>query len=182
LERAIVGKGGGGNDEVEKETERSETDDDAGDNLVDEDEAVGNSITEEGGLKCEEWTFHEGVDVPDNHSVHVVLSMPSAVDNESTHLSLSVAIKSLLAQHGNNRGERCSQTRIKDGLDVDDSRIGVTPWGGGGIDVGVTWSPPKRGSGDNPEDFVAHLLAIRLDVALNVDNESGCDCGEQAGL
>ena len=48
LEWTIVGKSGGRNDEeVEKETERSETYDDAGDSLVDEEEVVGKSITEE---------------------------------------------------------------------------------------------------------------------------------------
>jgi len=34
---------------------------------------------------------------------------------------------------------------------------------------------------DNPE-VAAHLLVIRLEVLLNVDNESGCNCGEQTDL
>jgi len=52
---AVVGKGGSGNDEeVEKETEWGETDDGAGDDLVDGEEVVGKSTTdEENGLKHE---------------------------------------------------------------------------------------------------------------------------------
>ena len=56
LERAVVGKGGSGNDEeIEKETERGETDDDTGNDPVDGEEVVGKSITEEeeSGLKHE---------------------------------------------------------------------------------------------------------------------------------
>ena len=56
LKWAIIGKSSGGNDEeVEEETECSETDDDAGDDFVDEVEVVGKSITEEeeSGLKHE---------------------------------------------------------------------------------------------------------------------------------
>ena len=46
LEWAIIGKSSGGNDEdVEKKTEAGETDDDAGDDLVDEEEVVGKGIT-----------------------------------------------------------------------------------------------------------------------------------------
>ena len=55
LEWAVVGRCGGGNDEeIEKETERGETDDDAGDDSVDGEEVVRKSITEEeGGSKHE---------------------------------------------------------------------------------------------------------------------------------
>ena len=55
LEWAVVGKGGGGNnEEVQKGTERGETDDDAGNDFVDGEEVVGKSITEEeGGLEHE---------------------------------------------------------------------------------------------------------------------------------
>jgi len=55
LKWAVVGKCGGGNDEeMEKETERGETDGDAGENFVDGEEVVGKSITEEeSGLKHE---------------------------------------------------------------------------------------------------------------------------------
>ena len=56
MEWAVVGKGGSGNDEkVGEETERGETDDDAGVDFVDGEEVVGKSITEEeeSGLKHE---------------------------------------------------------------------------------------------------------------------------------
>jgi len=33
-----------------------------------------------------------------------------------------------------------------------------------------------------PEKVVAHLLVIRLEVLLNVENESGCNHGEQTGM
>ena len=56
LEWAVVGKGGSGNDEVEKETERGETNDDAGDDFVDGEEVVGKSINEEE----ESGSKHEG--------------------------------------------------------------------------------------------------------------------------
>jgi hypothetical protein len=62
--------------------------------------------------------------------------MATAIDNGSTHLDLSITIEPLFAQHGNKCGkERCSQTRIKDGPDVDNIRIWAIPWGECGIDV-----------------------------------------------
>ena len=56
LKWAVIGKSSGGNnEEVEEETECSETDDDAGNNFVDGVEVIGKSITEEeeSGLKHE---------------------------------------------------------------------------------------------------------------------------------
>ena len=107
--------------------------------------------------------------------------MPTAIDNGSTHLNLSVTIEPLLAQHGDKRGEEgSSQTAVKDGLDADDNGIGAGPFGKSGI--GASWHSPKLDAGDKLEKIVAHLLVIRLEVLLNVDNESGCDCREQTGL
>ena len=48
MEQAIIGRNSSrNNEEVEKETEWSETDDDTGNNFVDEAEVVGKSIVEE---------------------------------------------------------------------------------------------------------------------------------------
>ena len=63
---------------------------------------------------------------------------------------------------------------------MDDSGIGAIPLGEGGI--GTSWDVPKLGTGDNLEEGVAHGLEIRFEFFLNVDNESGCDRGEQTGL
>ena len=100
LEWAIVRKGSGGNDEeVEEETERSEAHYDAGNDLVDGEEVVGKGITkeEQTSLKHERQRLHDEVEVPGNHSVHLTLSMPTAVDNGSTHLDLGITIEPLFA-------------------------------------------------------------------------------------
>ena len=105
--------------------------------------------------------------------------MSAAIDNGFMHINLGVTIEPLLAQHGDKCGEaRGSQTRIKDGLDADDSRIGTTPCGESGVGLDV----PNRGTCYDHEEAVAQLCVIRLEVALSVDNESGCNCGEQTGL
>jgi len=107
--------------------------------------------------------------------------MPTAIDNGSAHLNLRITIEPLLAQHGDKRGEeRSSQTAVKDGLDADDNGIGAGPFRKSGI--GASWNSPKLDGCDKLEKIVAHLLVIRLEVLLNVDNESGCNCGEQTGL
>ena len=107
--------------------------------------------------------------------------MPTAIDNGSAHLNLSITIEPLLAQHGDKRGEEgSSQTAVKDGLDADDNGIGAGPFRKSGI--GASWNSPKLDAGDNSEKIVAHLLVIRLEVLLNADNEGGCNCRKQTGL
>jgi len=119
--------------------------------------------------------------MPGDHPVHFALSMPTAIDNGPAHLNLSITIEPLLAQHGDKRGEEgSSQTAVKDGLDADDNGIGARPFRKSGI--GASWNSPKLDAGDKLEKIVAHLLVIRLEVLLNVDNESGCNCREQTGL
>lgn len=59
---------------------------------------------------------------------------------------------------------------------MDYGGIGAIPLGKRGVSAG--WDLPKRGTCDNLEKIVAHLSEIRLEVALNVDNESGCNGGE----
>ena len=60
----------------------------------------------------------------------------------------------------------------------------------GGIGTGPLWEHglrasgnfPERGTGDNCKEGVAHLGVVRLELALDVDDESGCDCREQTSL
>jgi len=55
--------------------------------------------------------------------------MPTAIDNGSAHLNLSITIEPSLARHGDKRGEEgSSQTSVKDGLDADDNQIGARPF------------------------------------------------------
>ena len=119
--------------------------------------------------------------MPGDHSVHFALSMPTAMDDGSAHLNLGIMIEPLLAQHGDKRGkEGSSQTAVKDGLDADDNGVGAHPFRKNGI--GASWDSPKLDAGDNLEKIVAHLLVIWLEVLLNVNNENGCNCGEQTCL
>ena len=85
-------------------------------------------------MKHEGQTFHDEVQVPGDHSVHLALPMPTAIDNGSAHLDLSVPIESLLSQHSDERGEEGSgQAGVEDGLDADDSGIGASPLRDGGV-------------------------------------------------
>ena len=63
---------------------------------------------------------------------------------------------------------------------MDNDWVGAIPLGENGSGAG--WDIPKRGTGDDLEKLVAHSLDIRFELALNIDNESGCDQGEQTGL
>lgn len=63
---------------------------------------------------------------------------------------------------------------------MDDGGIRTVPLREGGIGTG--WGVPKCSAGDNPEEGVVHLLEIRFEVALNIDDKSGCDRREQTGL
>ena len=63
---------------------------------------------------------------------------------------------------------------------MDDGSTRAIPLREGGI--GPSRDLPKRGTGDNLEERVVHLLEIRFKVTLNVDDESGCDRREQTGL
>jgi len=59
---------------------------------------------------------------------------------------------------------------VKDGLDADNNGLWATPRSEDGIGIG--WNVSKRDAGDNPEEVVTNLLIIRLEVLLNVDNET----------
>jgi hypothetical protein len=67
-----------------------------------------------------------------------------------------------------------------DRLDEDNGGVRASPLGKSGVRTG--WDIPKRDTGNNPKEVVAHSLEIRLEFALNVNNESGCDRGDQTGL
>ena len=119
--------------------------------------------------------------MPGDHPVHLALPTPTAVNDRSTRLHLGITVEPLLAQGGDKCGEEGSgQTCIKDGLDFDNGGIRTSPlWESGS---GTSWGMPKRDVGNNLEEAVAQLCVIRLEIALNVDNENGCNYGEQTGL
>jgi hypothetical protein len=118
--------------------------------------------------------------LPGNHPIHLALPLSAAIDNGSM-VNRGIAAQPLLPQHGNEGGKEGSrQTRVEDGLDADDGTIGAIPYWEGGIGTGG--DVPKRGTGDDLEEGVVHLIIIRFEVALNVDDKSRCDRGEQSGL
>ena len=113
--------------------------------------------------------------MPGVHSVHLALSISTAVNDRSTFLHLGIAVEPLFAQHRDERGEKGSgQTRVKRGLDTDNVWARTSPLreGGKGTSLGM------RGVGVvgyNLEDAVAQLCVIRLEIGLNSDDESGRD-------
>ena len=85
-------------------------------------------------MKHEWQTFHDEVEVPGVHSIHLALPMAAAIDNGSAHLDLSVTIESLPSPPGDECGEEGSgQAGVEGGLDVDDSGIGAGPLRDGGV-------------------------------------------------
>ena len=180
LEWTVVGESGSGNDEeVEQETKRGETDGDPGGSLVYGEEVVGEGIAEEeeSALEHQGQAFHNKVEVPGVHSVHLALSIPTTVDDRSALLHLRIAVEPLFAQHCEECGEKGSgQTSIKDGLDTDSVGTRTRPLRGNGS--GTSWDMAKRDVGDNLEEAVAQLGVIRLEIGLDSDDESGCDGGE----
>ena len=93
---------------------------------------------------------------------------------------LGVAVEPLFSQHGDKRRDEGGQARVKDGLDVDNNGIGAAPLRESSICAGR--NVPKRDIGNNLEESEAHLIVIWLEIALNVDDESGCNPREQTGL
>jgi len=78
--------------------------------------------------------------------------MSTAIDDGCTYLDLSVTVEPLLSQHDDGRGgEGSSQAGVKDGLNVDDSRIGASPLRDSGIVTG--WDVPKRNIGHDHEEL-----------------------------
>ena len=132
-------------------------------------------------MEHERQTFHDKVKMPGDHSTHLALSMPTAINNRSAHLHLGITVEPLLAQHGEECGKEGSgQTRVKDGLDMDNG--GIKIWDLRESGSVTSWGIPERNIGDDCEEGVAHLYIVRVEVALDVDNESRCDRREQTGL
>ena len=184
MEWTVVRENGSENDEqVEEGTRRGETDGDAGDNLVDGEEVVGEGIAkeEETGLEHHGQAFHDEVEMPGVHSVHLALSISAAVDDRSTHLRLRITFEPLFAQHRDKRGEKGSgQTGVKCGSDADSVGTRTSPWRGSDGRTSCDM-PAKRGVGVvgyNLEEAVAQLCVIRLEIGLNGDDEGGRDGGE----
>ena len=119
--------------------------------------------------------------MPGDHSIHLTLSVSTASDDRSTLLHLGVTVEPLLAQHSDESGkEGGSQTRIENGLDMDNGGIGTIPLRKSGI--GTSRDVPKSSTGDNLKKSMVHFLVVRFELALYVDDESACDSGEQTGL
>ena len=144
---------------------------------------VGEGIAEEEetGLEHERQAFHDEVEMPGVHSVHLALSISTAVNDGPTLLYLGITVEPLFSQHGNECGKEGSgQTSVERSSNMDSigARSGPLREGGSGTGQGV----PKRDVGDNHEELIAHSLDIRLKTGLNGDDESGCDNGEQTSL
>ena len=121
------------------------------------------------------------IEVPGDHPVHLAQSVPITINDRSTHLRVGVTVEPLFSQHGDERGKKSgTQTCIKDRFNVDNGRIGTSPLGQNEMEVG--WRVAEGDVGDNRKYNVARLGEIRLELALDVDNESGCYCREQASL
>ena len=105
LEWAIVGWNGGNNDKrIGENTGCGETDEDPGVYVVDSEEGSRKGATEEkNGLEHEWQGSHNEIEVPCGYSVHLVLSVPTAIDERTAYLGLGVAAEPLLAQHGDGK-------------------------------------------------------------------------------
>jgi len=144
---------------------------------------VGEGIAEEeeSGLAHDRQTLHNQVEAPGDHTIHLTLSVSTAINDGSTHVHPGISIEPLLAQHGDERRkEGGGQTRVEDGLDMDDGGIRAIPFGKSGI--GTSWDVPKQDAGDNFEEVVVHLLEIWFELFLDIEEESCCYGGEQTGL
>ena len=54
-------------------------------------------------------TFHDEIETPGNHAVHLPLSMTTAVDNGSANFDLRVTVEPLLAQHRNDHNKEAAK-------------------------------------------------------------------------
>lgn len=94
---------------------------------------------------------------------------------------LGITVESVSAHHDREYCEKGNgQTRVKNGLDVEKVRIRTSPLRESGS--GTSWGIPKLGVGDNLEETIVQSSVIWLEIALDIDNESGCDHIEQTGL
>ena len=66
--------------------------------------------------------------MPGVHSIHLALSILTAINDRSTLLHLRIAVEPLFTQHCDERGEKGSgQTCVKDGLDTDNIGVRAAP-------------------------------------------------------
>ena len=115
--------------------------------------------------------------MPGIHSIHLALSIATAVNDGPTLLHLGITVEPLLAQHGDECSQKGSgQTCVRRGSDTDSVGTWTSPLREGGSGTG--WGVPKRDVGDNHEELITHSLGIRLKAGLGGDDESGCDGGE----
>lgn len=76
-----------------------ETGDGASNIFADEEEVVGDDITEEkkSGLEHEGRAFHDEMEVSRGNSVHLTMSVMGVIDDRSTHFGLGVTIEPCLS-------------------------------------------------------------------------------------
>ena len=119
--------------------------------------------------------------MPGGHSDRFADSIPTAIDDGSPDLHLGKPVEPLLAQRCDECGEEgSSQAGVEDGLDVDDGRIRTSPFRESSLRASGNFA--ERYTGNDCEESVAHLCVIGLELALDVDDESGCNRREQTGL
>jgi hypothetical protein len=124
------------------------------------------------GAGGQRWYLHDEVKAPGYHSVHLALSMPTAIDDRSARLRLVMAVEPLPAQHNYEHSEEGGgKTRVKDGSGVDGSGTGDIPLGESGTGTGQDTT--GRNTGDNLEEGVCLFLEIWLELVLNVADEGG---------
>ena len=184
MEWTVVGENSSGNNlKVEHATKHDVTDGDASESLVDGEEVAGEGTTEEDDSDLEHGgeALHDEIELPGIQSVHLALSISTAVNERSTLLRLGINFEPPFAQHHEEHSEKGNaQTGVKRGLDTDSvgNRTRPLRGDGNGTSLGMT----KRYVGNNLEEAVAQLCVIRLETGLSSDDESGRDGGEQTGL
>jgi len=121
------------------------------------------------------------VEAPGDDAVELPLSVLAPLDGRSSHVDRGVSVQPLLAEHREEGGEeRSGETRVEDGLNLDDRARGTGPlWDCG--DVTTEGSVVDLVDEDTKESGCLCAWVL-LELGVDLDNECGCHGGEQTSL
>ena len=121
------------------------------------------------------------VEVPRDDPIQFPLSILATFDGGSSHISRRISVQPLLAKHRQEGREKgSSETRVQDGLDLDDRGRRTRPlWEGGSV---VSEGGIVDLVDEDTEEGGGLVTRVRLELGLDVEDEGGRDGGEQTSL
>ena len=109
------------------------------------------------------------------------MTILAAFDGRPSYVGPCVSVQPLLAKHRQEGREKgSSETRVQDGLDLDDRGRRAGPlWEGGSV---VSEGGIVDLVDEDAEEGGGLVTRVRLELGLDVEDEGGCDGGKKTSL